>query len=67
MEIWYAIFLSDAYFGEELREIFCVIDNRVTWTFRSRNVLYQDVLVNQILYVTYGGILRAFCQCCPCL
>ena len=30
MKIWNAIFLSDVYVGEELRQIFCVIDDGET-------------------------------------
>ena len=59
MEIWNAIFLCDAYLAEELRQVFCIIDDGVTWSLCSRNFLYQDIFVNQVLYVTYGCVLRA--------
>ena len=56
IEIWNAIFFSNAYFCEELRQILCIIDDGVTWTLGSGNVLFQYVLVNQVLYVTYGRV-----------
>ena len=52
-----AIFFSNAYFCEELRQILCIIDDGVTWTLGSGNVLFQYVLVNQVLYVTYGRVV----------
>ena len=38
------ILLGDAYLGEELCQIFCIIDYRVAGAFSSRDILYQDVL-----------------------
>ena len=50
IEIRKAIFFSNAYFCEELKKILCIIDDGVTWTLGSGNVLFQYVLVNQVLY-----------------
>lgn len=57
MEIWNPIFLCDAYLSEELRQVLCIIDDGVAGALCSRYVLYKDILLNQVLYVTYSRVL----------
>ena len=45
-EILNPILFDNVYIGEELRQVLCILDDGVTWTFGSWNVLFQDVLVN---------------------
>ncbi len=62
-----AIFLINDYICEELRKIFCIIHDGVTWTLCSGYVLDQYVLINKILYDAYGCVFLTLCQRCPCL
>ncbi len=54
--------MANRLFGSGLRQVLCIIDDGVTGKLGSGNVLFQYVLVNQVLYVTYGSIFRAHSQ-----
>ena len=66
-KVWNAFFFRNGHIGKELSQIFGIIDDGIAWTLCSRYVYNQNVLFDQVLNITNGCVLRAFCQRCPCL
>lgn len=51
IEIWYAILLRNSYIVKEQSKVLCIVDNGIAWSLGSRNVFYQYVLADEVLYV----------------
>lgn len=51
IEIWYAIFLGDTHIGKKLHEILRIKDDGIARSLGSRNVFYQYILADEVLYV----------------
>ena len=49
MKVRNAVLHYDTYIREELREVFCIINDGIAWTLRTGNVFAQYVLGDKVL------------------